>query len=121
MDQSLKRGNMLWEGSRFTLPEHVEALAKKKKESNRFLPPELDQLELEELNRRIQHAFAKKCCVIIGFYDEFSYHEITGMIEKIDVYQRKILISSETGVTFISFDKLLKVEFAEQECFADEC
>ena len=49
MSEHLKRGNLLWEGSRMFLPEHKEALLELKEKEKRQVKPELDDQAYHEM------------------------------------------------------------------------
>ncbi|MDP0941904.1 YolD-like family protein, partial [Klebsiella quasipneumoniae] len=53
MSGHMQRGNNLWEGSRMFLPEHKQALLKWQKEQEKQTKPELDEQQLEEMNRML--------------------------------------------------------------------
>lgn len=78
MSQNLNRGNKLWEGSRMFLPEHKQALLKRKKNQQKESKPLLDEQQLEEMNQRILFSKTHHLPVRITFFKEGFFEEITG-------------------------------------------
>lgn len=69
----LRRGNLLWESSRMMLPEHREQLlAKRHREEwqERNRRPNLDEQELERINRRLAEAVRMGGVVALTWWDD---------------------------------------------------
>ncbi len=53
---ALEHGNQLWEGHRMILPEHEDALRRKRRRQEEYRPLELDPDALETIGRKIQRS-----------------------------------------------------------------
>lgn len=106
----LHRGNLLWEGSRMFLPEHREQLLRQRKESNKFIPPELSPDHMIYINDLLQEAWVTHKPIQITFATQYSTDQFCGWINKIDPYSQMIHISNQHSKKTISFNKLIDVE-----------
>lgn len=97
MSGYLQRGNKLWEGSRMFLPEHKQALLKWQKEQEKQAKPELDEQQLEEMNRMLISACRLRVPVTVRFFEAGNFLTATGTITKFRPLEKKLELAGETG------------------------
>ena len=111
MSEHLKRGNMLWEGSRMFLPEHREQLLARRKAKARIEKPVLDEQQQEEVNRTVTEALVEGFPVMITYYHEGHIYPLTGGIHGGHMYTQLVHIKDEDGdMHAIPFDHVIDVE-----------
>lgn len=91
-DQHLRRGNLLWEGSRMFLPEHREQLLAKRRSRQEFRMPELDEDWMTEMGRKLSDAWTNRTPVTIIYGTRYETQQCTGIIRQIDPYGRWIKV-----------------------------
>lgn len=57
--------------------------------------PELIEDELEKLNQQLFEYFSSSISVQITFYENYDFNTITGVIKKIDMTRKAILINNK--------------------------
>ncbi|MCE7794508.1 YolD-like family protein [Salipaludibacillus sp. CUR1] len=106
MSDYLKRGNLMWEGSRMMLPEHLQALRERKNKVREDPPPALTEEELTEFgliaHDSLHHTLEVK---IIYWRDGFD-HETAGIIDRIDGYASRFKIENK----WIEVKELKRIE-----------
>lgn len=111
MKEILYRDNKLWEGSRMFLPEHKEALLAYYQQEKKISTPTLDDQQKEHIARMLQKALFQKQPVTITYVAPYEYKVISGHICKLDVSNRRMYLSDESGTDKeISFDQLIHIE-----------
>lgn len=85
-----ERGNKLWHGSRFVLPEHREALLAYDRQEKRQVRPVLDPDQLEELNRILTEALQEEQPIAITAYSPYGNERIRLVPQKIDPISGKL-------------------------------
>lgn len=70
MNDHLKRGNLLWEGSRMFLPEHKQSLLERKRLKQKLQKPILDPDKLEEMNQTL--------CAAMEFAQDITVSLLSG-------------------------------------------
>lgn len=95
MSDYIKRGNLMWEGSRMMLPEHIQALRHRKKEVIKDPKPQLDDHELTELGIVAMESLNYTLDVRIIYWNDGYDTEITGVIDHINHQFNKFKISGE--------------------------
>lgn len=104
--------NLVWESSRFMLPEHREALREKDKNKQRKEPPVLDEQALAEISENIKYAQAENLMVTVYMFDPFEVKYTRGRIDYVDLLQKrmKMLIDNDPDkIQWIAFDQIIDV------------
>ncbi|WP_052144704.1 YolD-like family protein [Halalkalibacter okhensis] len=107
--QYLHRGNLLWESSRMFLPEHKEALLERRLDLQKVGKPELDEQELEEIGIIVTDSLKHELDVQIIYWEDGLFHELIGIVDRIDWQCKKIKIRTEDMPTYIDIDCLKSV------------
>lgn len=84
------RGNKLWHGSRFVLPEHREAMLVHDRLEQRQARPSLDQDKLEEMNRVLTGAMETGRSITVTVYKPYGNETIALIPKQIDFVSRKL-------------------------------
>lgn len=100
----------MWEGSRFMLPEHIEALHKYHMEQKKKRKPDFDQQQIEEWNRIIMEAHCNGLLCQITIFGEYEDTELTGKIEKIDHQTGKIKVNNGKESIWIKFTDVTDIK-----------
>lgn len=108
----LKRGNMLWEGSRMFLPEHREQLLEMRRRRRELAIPELDEDRLAELDTLLREALASGRPITVIWAGKYEEERISGSITHIDPLQGLLRIEGEDETAVLRFDRLLHAEWA---------
>lgn len=108
-NDELKRGNLLWEGSRMMLPEHKEALLERKRKQKEFTPPLLGEEQLIELNHVILQSIEHDLAVTITYATKKEAKEFWGWITKVDPQQHFIKIINDNDTLRVKFENILNV------------
>lgn len=99
------RGSIKW--TSLMLPEHVELLKHIWKEDKIIARPELDEQELELLNRKILQAYRDKLLISIEHYHNGQMRKTIGKIKKIDQMNHAILLDTPNKDTIsIQFNNI---------------
>ncbi|MGG3278769.1 YolD-like family protein [Paenibacillus solani] len=103
-------GNGLWESSRMMLPEHKEAIIRKRLEEGRKDRPTLDPQEIELIEQALAESFHEHRAVTVRLYDEYEDTELTGMVVLIHTFRREIKLSITEGEwQWIKIDDIISV------------
>lgn len=108
----LHRGNLLWEGSRMFLPEHREQLLKQRKKQTEFIPPQLDENHLEQMNLILQEALQEDRAVIVTYAGRYTPEQFCGFIDRVDPYTQSILIIDGECQKHLSLEQILDIQWA---------
>jgi hypothetical protein len=73
MSDHLKRGNLLWEGSRMFLPEHKQALLQRQNQKQKVKRPTLDDHQLAEMDDLICETMANNRTLCFIHYENGAY------------------------------------------------
>ena len=111
MTEHLKRGNLLWEGSRMFLPEHKEALLKLQQKEHHQPKPDLDEQAFHQMGLYIVTALNYTLPVRIYYWEQHQIKEIEGLVTKVDELNQHIVIESGQMKTTLRFDTLTEVQF----------
>ncbi|WP_227939481.1 YolD-like family protein [Alkalihalobacillus deserti] len=111
--QHLDRGNLLWESSRMFLPEHKQALLLRKEELKKIEKPELDEQELQEIGIIVLDSLKHELNVKITYWSEGFFHELIGIIDKVDLHLKRIKIRMDEEIDFVAIDCLKSVDRVE--------
>jgi len=97
--------NGLWESSRMLLPEHKARIQESNHELNRREKPIHDVSKWEEINQRLAAAYHYHEEITLTSFDPFDDQQVKGIIAKVDVVGRRLLINGE----WIRFKDILEV------------
>jgi hypothetical protein len=111
-DRTMKRGNLLWEGSRMMLPEHRESLIKHREQERLRSRAELNIDQLELLAYELMSAYQEGYPARITEFHACGDIQHTGRITKIDQVLRRIKIEQEDGAFWLELDNIVKIEKA---------
>lgn len=100
---------MKWESSKMMMPEHVEMLNKLWEEENDIEKPILSEDQLQELNQTIADACEYRTTVDLQYHKNKRMHVATGTIENMRPQQKQILVETEDGLDYLSFDEIVDV------------
>ncbi|MGG3573821.1 YolD-like family protein [Bacillus gobiensis] len=97
MSEHLRRGNMLWEGSRMFLPEHKEALLQRKQMQKKKIRPALDFDQLEEMDRILHEAMEFAKPIQVTYFQEGDLHICEGRICRLEMLSKKLWITDTSS------------------------
>lgn len=97
MSEHLRRGNLLWEGSRMFLPEHKEALLQRKQMQRKKARPALDSDQLEEMDRLLHEAMEFAKPVRVTYFQEGDLYTCEGRICRLETISKKLWITDDSG------------------------
>jgi len=95
--EHLKRGNLLWEGSRMFLPEHREQLLERRRSRREYLMPELDEEWLTGINRALSDSLAYGQPITIEYVTKYETQLVTGVVRQIDPFNGWVKLASLSG------------------------
>ncbi|ARK30617.1 YolD-like family protein [Halalkalibacter krulwichiae] len=104
--EHLQRGNILWESSRMFLPEHKQALLHRKQEIKKVEKPELDEQEWQEIGIIVFDSLKHELDVKVIYWNDGFFHELVGIIDKVDLHLKRIKIRIGEDIDFIAIDCL---------------
>jgi hypothetical protein len=108
MAEHLKRDNLLFEGSRFILPEHKNMLMDYAKQQKKINKPTLDEQKIEEINDVIRIALEEYTLIQVKVYKHGFIEDMKGYIEKVDTNRKVIVTRRENDeVTYVRFKDIL--------------
>ncbi|MCM3762346.1 YolD-like family protein [Alkalihalobacillus oceani] len=110
MSEYLKRKNLLWEGSRFVLPEQKAAYLEHQANQNKLPPPLLDDQALMEIGMIVMDALQRKQEVTVVYWDDGTYKEINGVVDLVDHQLQHFKISTGSEYEYIHIKYLKTVE-----------
>ncbi|MDQ0206524.1 YolD-like family protein [Alkalicoccobacillus murimartini] len=90
MSEYLKRGNLLWEGSRMMLPEHKQAIRAQNEQEKRVEAPLLDEQELEELGIIAMESLSYALPVHVVYWEDGYYRKLIATVERVDEQQKRV-------------------------------
>ncbi|WCR29696.1 YolD-like family protein [Paenibacillus thiaminolyticus] len=110
MTKSLKfSGNGLWESSRMMLQQHKEALLRHQGEQHRRERPNLDDLVVEDISRRLQLSMENREPVTLQLYDPFEQREVSGIVVDIDMIGQRVRVQEGEERNWIRVEDILGV------------
>ncbi|MCE5168478.1 YolD-like family protein [Paenibacillus profundus] len=97
-------GNVLWEGSRFIMPEHREAWMKQQHEQNRQPRPVLDEQEWEQIGHLLQRSMEDREPVELDLFDPFERREEIGVVVDIDMIGKRVKLLQDDVSRWESYE-----------------
>ncbi len=86
--------NLMWESSRFMLPQHKDLIVELRKEENRQPKPTLSEEAINEIAKIIQESFNDRLYIKLTIYDPYDNYTLSGHVEKMDFINGKIKIKN---------------------------
>ncbi|MDN8590913.1 YolD-like family protein [Paenibacillus sp. 11B] len=83
-------GNGVYEGSRFIMPEHLEAMLQQEREQRRKGKPILDEQAIEEIVRTLAESFHEKTKVDLVVFSPFDDEHYSGVVIGINQSRGKV-------------------------------
>lgn len=100
---------MRWESSRMVLPEHREAILEYRKDLNKKQKPDMDEQELQEIDRKLRDSMQWKQPVSIIIFGEFEDRELSGEITYVDPYLKRVKVEFEDGYEWVDLVDVVNV------------
>ncbi len=114
MGSTLNRQNLLFEGSRFILPEHRKGLEEMRRKQMEYTQPELDEDQKNHINYILQEAIETEKPVVVTFATKYSPEQFCGFVDKINLHQQYIQLNGSL-VKQIPFHLLINIEWAHEQ------
>lgn len=102
-------GNVLWEGSRFIMPEHRKAWIEQQHEQNRRPRPTLDEQEWEQIGYQLQRSMEDRESVGLELFAPFERHEESGVVVDIDMHGRRVKLLQNDVSRWIKVEEIIEV------------
>ncbi|MEC0233619.1 YolD-like family protein [Paenibacillus kribbensis] len=103
-------GNGFWESSRIIIPEHREGILRLMKEEQRRSKPELDDQEMNLIERALIDSYNRRTEVTISVFDPFDDTTITGVVTSINTSRREVKLSrGEDDYSWIKLEDIISV------------
>lgn len=109
MGEHLKRGNLLWEGSRMFLPEHREQLLERRRNRREFRMPELDEDWLHEISRALSESLEHQHPITIVYGTKYETQQSTGVVRRINPYDGWVQLACAVGEDDADDDQVLQI------------
>lgn len=93
------------------LPEHREMLLEQRRKQQEFQLPELSEDQWEEMNYLLQEAYQEEKPLVVSYAARYAPEQFCGFVEKIDEWQKEIILVNGKQKKTIPFGKLLGMEF----------
>jgi len=107
----LRRGNLLWEGSRMMLPEHKEQLLDHRRDHGKRERPLLDEQRLELWSGILAEGLQDGLEIAVTVYDPFGDTRLQGTVERIDPAQRRIKLVRSSGPVWIRLSDVTAIDW----------
>lgn len=107
--EHLKRGNLLWEGSRMFLPEHREQLLERRRNRREFRMPELDEDWLNEISRALSESLEYQHPITIVYGTKYETQQSTGVVRRINPYDGWVQLACTDGEEDSGDDQVLQI------------
>jgi len=102
--------NLLWEGSRMMLPEHKLEIVSHRDEFKRWVKPELDEQEIEDIVQKIGESLEYKSEITLTIYGEYGNRQESGYVVRVDERRARVLLQATDGDEWIEFSGILSIE-----------
>ncbi|MDB5054806.1 MAG: hypothetical protein JWM44_2856 [Bacilli bacterium] len=108
MSKKLEKNGM-WESSRMMLPEHREEILKENKKVHKRIRPHMHEEELEIISSEIYRSYRLNEEIELVLFDDYEDIHYTGIVIRMDQFNRVIKIQSGEDYAFIKMDDIVKV------------
>ncbi|MDQ0339344.1 hypothetical protein J2S00_002131 [Caldalkalibacillus uzonensis] len=105
--------NLMWESSRWMLPEHKEALQKLKQEQSRQKRPVLDEQQVEEINDKLRQSLQFHLPVTVCLFGEFKNREVKGVVKRINPALGQVKLVNDQEEEWLSFQDIFDVSIED--------
>lgn len=95
-EKELHRGNLMWEGSRMMLPEHVEAMQQYHRDKLKVPEPNPSPEDLHEMGIIAMESLHYEMMINVSFWKDGYIQEKTGMIEGVNEITKRVRFQGET-------------------------
>lgn len=102
--------NLMWESSRWMLPEHRQALRTFRREQERQERPHFDEQWMEELNRKLHWALHAKQPVKIELFGEWGNRKVTGIIDALDPQLGRLKLVDNGEVEWLPVADVVEID-----------
>ncbi|MFD1335127.1 YolD-like family protein [Oceanobacillus iheyensis] len=102
------RGSIKW--TAMMLPEHVEYLRKKKKESQKISKPVIDAQQLDYMEQQLQFATINNSIITITYYDDGEMQTATCQASNIKVTKKHLQLNMDNDTLEFPLNNLLNIE-----------
>ncbi|MGG4109455.1 YolD-like family protein [Bacillus subtilis] len=110
MNDHLKRGNLLWEGSRMFLPEHKQSLLERKRLKQKLQKPILDPDKLEEMNQTLCTAMEFAQDITVSCFQDGEIVRCTGKICRYEEFEKAVWIKGDEDQLYkLKLDQVLDI------------
>nr|WGD68844.1 YolD-like family protein [Bacillus subtilis]WGD91771.1 YolD-like family protein [Bacillus subtilis] len=110
MNDHLKRGNLLWEGSRMFLPEHKQSLLERKRLKQKPQKPILDPDKLEEMNQTLCAAMEFAQDITVSRFQDGEIVRRTGKICRYEEFEKAVWIKGDEDQLYkLRLDQVLDI------------
>jgi len=99
-------GNGFWESSRMMLPEHKLELIKLGDKDRQHSRPNVDFEAAEEIAAAVSRSYTDQVEITIVLFNPYSDRSETGIVEKVDQFNRRIKIADE----WVKFDDIIGIQ-----------
>lgn len=110
MNKVTPGSNLMWESSRFMLPQHIEAALKQAKESIRKPKPRLDDQELEIIERAIGTALKSAQLITLVVFGDYEDRCVNCLVKYIDLPLCRVKVQTGEGYEWIQLSDVVRVE-----------
>lgn len=91
------------------LQQHKEALLRHQGEQHRRERPNLDDLVVEDISRRLQLSMENREPVTLQLYDPFEQREVSGIVVDIDMIGQRVRVQEGEERNWIRVEDILGV------------
>ncbi|SYX85879.1 YolD-like family protein [Paenibacillus alvei] len=102
-------GNGIFEGSRFIIPEHREAMLRHNREQQRRHRPMIDEQEWELIGNQLQGSMQERTTITALLFDPFEQIKVTGVVVDIDMYGRRFKLLQDEEWQWVKLEDVIEV------------
>lgn len=103
------RGKMKWQ-SAFFMPEHVKLLKQITHDDRKQQKPQVDEQKYEEIGFIVMESLDYTIPIKVTIWQDGFFKVITGVVDKVDMLMKYILIEFEESNRRILIDEITSVE-----------
>ncbi|WP_100488536.1 YolD-like family protein [Sporolactobacillus pectinivorans] len=116
MNKLTPGSNMRWESSRMMLPEHVQALRQHDIDRMKIGRPDLDEDELQEIQRSLQTVIKTHEFVELSYYKDGFIKQKICTIAKLDPYEKIVQVNDGFGMSYkFTFADVMDIHVVVQD------
>ncbi|WP_128102772.1 YolD-like family protein [Paenibacillus sp. DCT19] len=99
--------NGIYEGSRIILPEHREAYLAQMEEQKRRGKPELDDQEVQQIERLLVESYNSRCTIDLVVFNPFYDEPVSGVVIGLNVGRREVKLMLDEEFRWISLAEII--------------